>query len=191
MANPPCLALPLGVDRLSVPTYSPAIHVPNLNKLITNSYLGYELKEECLRLQRAGGTTTTSPPPSSSATALDKEAALPAAPDAVLVFADRVVAFDHVMGTVDLIAVVEAGGEGEAAGRAWLQETEARIRSLAMQEEEEEERRKEGEGGRLRFVPRVSPEEYMERVDRCLELIAAGETYEVRPWGLALLWCWW
>ena len=149
-------------------------------------YLGYELKEDCLRLQRAGGVVGEgdgSRGDSSSHSRDGGRAGLPAAPDAVLVYADRLLAFDHVKGTVDLVAVVPAGEE--AAGRAWLRETEARVRALAAATAvgiEEGEKEEEGPGPQLVFAPRVAPEEYKERVDRCLELIAAGETYEVCAW---------
>lgn len=85
---------------------------------------------------------------------------MPAAPDAVLVFADRVLAFDHVKGTVDLVAVVPTGGE--AAGVAWLRDTGARVRALAVaaagEEEVEEGEGEESEGGSSAGGD-VSPEE--------------------------------
>lgn len=204
-------------------------------------YLGYELKDDCLRLQRGQKDDD-------AANDVDKQRTEKGRgegegikgqegrciPDALLIFADRIIAFDHVRGTLDLIAVAASGKEvKEAEGKKqerlalrWLEETEAKvsllvdsvrmfayavdqilmeatlllcapcliqIRSLASSNiskhhhHQQQEQivpiiDKEGEDTitpLLNFKPLVTPAEYMSRVDKCLELITAGETYEV------------
>lgn len=73
-------------------------------------YLGYELKAEC------GGTA----------------AHQSSTPDAAFWFADQLIAVDHQLGDVFLLALYDSSMEAGVAGAdSWLQQTEARIRQLA------------------------------------------------------------
>jgi para-aminobenzoate synthetase len=199
-------------------------------------YFGYELKDDCVRLQRKGAAGSLEG--RDMVQLQEPEAGTEgggegggedepgATPDAAFVFADRIVAFDHVEGSVMVVAVVEMKGgseegEEEAAARAWLQVTEAKIRALGKSVEEQRRSQRPVGAERsakeafpapardlgssahspsfppsplpsllpsppsprplpsLSFAPLVTPLEYKDRVDRCMELIAAGETYEV------------
>ncbi len=70
-------------------------------------YLGYELKADC------GGRLAHRSPH----------------PDATLVFADRLLAFDHELGHTYLLALAEAGEDGRA--EAWIEETAAALGAAA------------------------------------------------------------
>ncbi|MGW7002556.1 aminodeoxychorismate synthase component I [Streptomyces sp. NPDC054933] len=114
-------------------------------------YLGYELKAEC------GGDRTHR----------SEE------PDAVMVFSDRALVFDHHEGTSYLLALAEDGEEG--AAREWLADTAERLDKIA-------DRQPRWAGsqeplGELRL--RHDREAYLELIDACQQEIAAGETYEV------------
>ncbi|HEX5145769.1 MAG TPA: aminodeoxychorismate synthase component I, partial [Conexibacter sp.] len=128
--------------------------------------LGYELKAEC------GGD---------AAHAAD-------GPDAAFVFADRFIAFDHERGDVWLVAL-EAH---DAPAAPWLEETAARLLRLARERDGNggppSPARADGGGGRAVEVegawpagcaPRHEDDAYLALVERCRQLIAAGETYEV------------
>src|SRR5205807_9475648 len=69
-------------------------------------YLGYELKAE------TGGAAAHQAP----------------TPDAALVFVDRMLVLDHEEGTSYLLAL--SAGDDDAGARAWLEETDARLRAL-------------------------------------------------------------
>jgi para-aminobenzoate synthetase len=134
-------------------------------------YLGYELKAEC------GGE---------AAHAGD-------APDAALVFADRFLAFDHEAGDVWVVAL-EAH---DAPAAAWLDEMTIRLTALAHGGEADGDGAANGGppspidadgGGRAVEVeaawpagclPRHDDDAYLALIERCQELIRAGETYEV------------
>ncbi|MFD6529611.1 aminodeoxychorismate synthase component I [Streptomyces sp. NPDC060184] len=114
-------------------------------------YLGYELKAEC------GGRLAHQAPE----------------PDAAMIFADRAVVFDHHSRVTYLLALVEDGQHGEAV--RWLRDTRTALEKLR------------GRSPRLISHP-VPPAEvtlrhdraaYLGLVDRALEEIAAGESYEV------------
>ena len=139
-------------------------------------YLGYELKAE------TGGRDAHRSP----------------YPDASMIFADRAITFDHETGAVYLLALAEAGREGEPT--AWLDETERRLAAL-----EPKPRPALGPGGtalrpagtalrpagtalgpagtalgaagpaRLRHAPAA----YLDKIAECQRRIRAGETYEV------------
>jgi para-aminobenzoate synthetase len=114
-------------------------------------YLGYELKAEC-----GGDRVHTS-----------------AQPDAMMVFADRAVVFDHGSWTTYLLAL-SSDGDGEDA-RAWLRDTAATLTSLVGQLPAPVED--------LPPLPEVhirhDREQYLKLIDACNEAIVAGETYEV------------
>ncbi|MGW0856604.1 aminodeoxychorismate synthase component I [Streptomyces sp. NPDC002690] len=114
-------------------------------------YLGYELKAE------SGG----------------RMAHGSAEPDAVMVFGDRALVFDHATGITHLLALAEEGEQDQALG--WLEETAGRLA-----------------GPVGRGAPHPGPPEpldalrmrhdrtaYLGLFDVCQEEIAAGETYEI------------
>ncbi|MGW5051699.1 aminodeoxychorismate synthase component I [Actinokineospora sp. NPDC004072] len=108
-------------------------------------YLGYELKAE------TGGARAHASPD----------------PDAALVFADRVIAFDHHTGEIHLLALDSADAE------QWLDDTSARLLTLSPLPEPDP-------------LPPVGPltarhdrATYLDMIDSCLAAIQAGETYEV------------
>ncbi|MDB5071555.1 MAG: p-aminobenzoic acid synthase [Candidatus Eremiobacteraeota bacterium] len=93
-------------------------------------------------------------------------------PDGMWLLADRVLAFDHERGTVHAIAL--AHEDDDDACRAWLDEIEANVRAIPA-------------------APPVAAapletvvlqldrtrSEYLSDVERCLEEIRAGESYEI------------
>ena len=125
-------------------------------------WLGYELKAEC------GGEAA-------------HESSLP---DAALVFADRMLAFDHAERCTHLLALAEPGDEMEA--ERWLDATAERLVRLPsepMDRKEEPELRFRSIGGESEgsvALPLARPHErYLEEIAECQRLLAAGETYEV------------
>jgi para-aminobenzoate synthetase len=124
-------------------------------------YLGYELKADC------GGAPAHSSPH----------------PDAALLFADRLVAFDHERGHTYLLCLGE-GGEDDAS-EAWLAATAALLEGLPPCD-----RRARSVGGGPSIGDEGSPpgheprlarsrERYLEDIAACKEKLAAGESYEV------------
>ena len=114
-------------------------------------YFGYELKAEC------GGEVGHRSP----------------YPDAAFLFADRVIAFDHVEGCVYLVCLVEVGGE-EQAGR-WIEAMGERLASLPAVEEVDLEERLEASDFEL-VRDRAG---YLEDIEECQRLLMEGESYEV------------
>lgn len=114
--------------------------------------LGYELKAEC-----GGARAHRSPEP-----------------DAAMIFADRAVVLDHLLGTTHLLALAE--NDDETSATAWLDSTAARLERLAP-------------GTPPLLEPFYNPltairlrhdrDAYLALIDRCQEEIRAGETYEV------------
>ena len=140
-------------------------------------YLGYELRAEC------GGTARRSPHP-----------------DLALLLADRVVALDHERGDAYLLCLHEPGGEGDA--RAWLRATAARVEEIAAahpagaapgagsaEAGSEASAAAPGAGSveaAAPLPPAAEPlrlarsrERYLADIERCQELLAAGESYEI------------
>jgi para-aminobenzoate synthetase len=113
-------------------------------------YLGYELKQEC------GGTA-----PHRSAQ-----------PDALLVFADRFLAFDHVAREIYLVALHE---EGSASPEAWFDAMQEGLGRLGVPPPPEHGDQKEP----VIFQLQHGRSEYLKRIDEALKQIQAGETYEV------------
>ena len=124
-------------------------------------YLGYELKAE------TGG-----------------EAAHCAdTPDAALVFADRMLAIDHLEGACYLLALSTPDTENEA--RSWLAETAERLADLPSWEPP----RKPTNGRKLidmtdssvsdAVIPRHTRSAYLARIEDCLREINEGESYEI------------
>jgi para-aminobenzoate synthetase len=116
-------------------------------------YLGYELKAEC-----DGARVHRSPDP-----------------DAVLIFADRGLAFDHHTGEIYLLAL-------DAPGSAsWLAGTADRLRAVAGRAPAPVVA-----GVEVRdLVLRHSRDDYLKLVDTCLEAISSGESYEICLTNLA------
>jgi para-aminobenzoate synthetase len=122
-------------------------------------YLGYELKAE------TGGDARHSA----------------ATPDAALVFADRMLAIDHLGQTAYLLAL--GTPETEAEARSWLDETAERLAALPG------ESPRPAAGRKLvdmtdpsvtdAVVARHSRLAYLARVDECLREITDGESYEI------------
>jgi para-aminobenzoate synthetase len=126
-------------------------------------YLGYELKAEC------GG----------------KAAHSASTPDAALVFADRLIAFDHQEGHTYLLALTTlppelhqilglAGREFDAVrvAEGWIEETERRLRALPPLPDPEPQ-------GPVELRARRSRERYLDDIAACKRYLAAGDSYEI------------
>jgi len=117
-------------------------------------WLGYELKADC------GGDAAHESP----------------LPDAALIFAARLIAFDHAERRVYLLCLAEPGGTEEA--ERWLAATADRLASLPPLEESL------GPSGPIvghSVEPRLArPRElYLEEIEECRRRLAEGESYEV------------
>jgi para-aminobenzoate synthetase len=127
-------------------------------------YLGYELKAEC------GG----------------ERAHDSALPDAALIFADRLLAFDHEKHHAYLLCIYEQGGEEQA--EEWLSETEKQL-SACLPEQATSGTAEEGpfepprrcSNDPCSAVPvwARSRQRYLADIAECQRLLAEGETYEV------------
>lgn len=113
-------------------------------------WLGYELKSEC------GGDAAHDSP----------------LPDAALIFADRMIAFDHVERHTYLLCLAETGATEDA--ECWLSDTAARLGSLPPLDE-----LPGSAGDPVEFRLARSREPYLGEIDECKRLLAEGETYEV------------
>jgi para-aminobenzoate synthetase len=110
-------------------------------------------------------------------------------PDAWFIFADRLIAFDHVDNSVHLIAIEkpEQISEEEEANSAWLSNTARVIRSSRVIRESEQGLPRCGPPltalfgcqGPLRFYLERGRSSYEADIARCLELIGEGESYEI------------
>jgi para-aminobenzoate synthetase len=117
-------------------------------------YFGYELKADC-----------------------EGEAAHESAqPDAAFVFADRLIAFDHLERCAYLLCLT--GAEHAEAGERWLSETGRRLTSLPAIAESDPQGHTAPEQP-VEFRLSRSHPEYIEDIARCKELLIAGETYEI------------
>ncbi|HWN73011.1 MAG TPA: anthranilate synthase component I family protein, partial [Solirubrobacterales bacterium] len=112
-------------------------------------YLGYELKAECEPI--AG-------PPAE-------------APDAALIFADRLVAIDHEAERTYLLALDEGGG---SSAERWFDETSATLSALELLEDTDQLPAED-----LELELERSRDRYLEDIAACRRYLAAGETYEV------------
>lgn len=103
-----------------------------------------------------------------------------AAPDALLFFADRLLAVDHASGDAFALALLPRSGAGAAETEAWLAEAAARVAAVAAAPPAPPAW---GEAAReaapAALAARREREAYCADVRACLEAIAAGETYEV------------
>jgi para-aminobenzoate synthetase len=116
-------------------------------------YFGYELKADC------GGNDAHSS----------------SMPDASFVFADRLIAFDHLERCTYVLCLAEPGG-AEQADR-WIAETCVALAAAAPVEDPE------WDGGELElpvdFRLSRSHERYLEDIATCKQRLTEGETYEI------------
>jgi aminodeoxychorismate synthase component I len=114
-------------------------------------YLGYELKADC-----------------------DGHAAHNAStPDAAFIFADRLIAFDHLAGHTYLVCLATELEPGER----WIGETSERLASLPTLDEPGLDARDAAEPRGFRMAR--SRERYLDDIAACKRRLTAGETYEV------------
>jgi para-aminobenzoate synthetase len=163
-------------DRLAGELDGPAPAGPELPFEFRGGFagwLGYELKAEC------GGDAA-------HASSL---------PDAFLIFAARMVAFDHAERRTYLLALAESGDETDA--ERWLAETARRLDSSPVAQREvpfgsvASERNRATGKGRPGLAAQLKPaklgsarlgrsqERYLAEIAECRRLLAEGETYEV------------
>ena len=117
-------------------------------------YLGYELKADCEGSDAHASTM----------------------PDAFFVFADRMIAFDHVEGATYVLGICERG-ECEETDR-WLAETSLRLASLPpIAEPEWSEVATEREPVRFRLAR--SHRQYLDDIAECKRQLIDGESYEI------------
>jgi para-aminobenzoate synthetase len=116
-------------------------------------YLGYELKREC----GAGFAYEA------------------ATPDAYFLFADRLIAIDHLAAVTYLVCLVPAGN-GADESECWFDATEAHLRRVAAGRGAPSPDRPETAIA-LRY--QHSPPEYLELIERCLHELRRGESYEI------------
>jgi len=126
-------------------------------------YLGYELKADC------GGRLAHRSPH----------------PDATLVFADRLLAFDHELGHTYLLALAGAGEVGRA--EAWIEETAAALEGLGAEASGAGDdpglaapglgSKRPSVGGDLRFAR--SRRRYLDDIAACETHLLEGESYEL------------
>ncbi|WP_375743981.1 aminodeoxychorismate synthase component I [Corallococcus interemptor] len=113
-------------------------------------HLGYELKHDC------GASAPHASP----------------APDASLILADRLLAWDHLERTVYLVAL--APEDESAQVQAWFDATESSLRALPPLAPFEP-----GPGAPFPVRLARDRETYLADIQRCLEQLHEGETYEV------------
>jgi para-aminobenzoate synthetase len=114
-------------------------------------YLGYELKREC-----GAGFAYKS-----------------ATPDAYFLFADRLIAIDHLAAVTYLVCLAPAGDSADESER-WFDAIEAHLRRVAA-------------GPAAPARPEIaiptryqhSPPEYLKLIERCLHELRRGESYEI------------
>jgi para-aminobenzoate synthetase len=109
-------------------------------------YLGYELKADC------GGERAHSSP----------------LPDAAFVFADRMLAFDHLLGHTYLLCLAEP--EGTAAADVWLDATAERLAGPVAAA---------GPPAATEFQLTRSRQPYLDDIAECKRLLREGESYEI------------
>jgi len=115
-------------------------------------YFGYELKADCE----------------------GSDAHRSEMPDAAFVFADRLIAFDHLERCTYVLCLTEPDGVEE--GQRWIAETSLRLASLPPLTEPAWEGAGEGEA---RFRLSRSHRQYIEDIETCKQRLIEGETYEV------------
>jgi para-aminobenzoate synthetase len=114
-------------------------------------YLGYELKAEC-------GSTLAQRSPD---------------PDALLLFADRLIAYDHGADEAHVICLATPEGHDDAA--RWAELVAARLRRIRAAAPPDPVDR----GGCTTFELRRPAADYLRDVESCQRYLAAGESYEI------------
>ncbi|MGV1047642.1 MAG: aminodeoxychorismate synthase component I [Solirubrobacterales bacterium] len=117
-------------------------------------YFGYELKADC------GGS----------------KAHRSTMPDAAFVFADRMIAFDHLEGTTYVLAVAPRDRLEEAD--RWIAETSLRLASLP-EIAEPEWSETAGERGPVDFRLARGHQQYLDDIAECKRQLIDGESYEI------------
>jgi para-aminobenzoate synthetase len=118
-------------------------------------YFGYELKADC-----GGGDTHRS-----------------AQPDAAFVFADRLVAFDHVEQCTYALCLHEPGGEEEA--ERWIAATSLRLASLPEVAEPDWAGGGAAAHEPVEFRLSRSHRQYLDDIAECRRCLLEGESYEI------------
>jgi para-aminobenzoate synthetase len=116
-------------------------------------YFGYELKADC-----EGADAHRS-----------------SMPDAAFVFADRMIAFDHVEQCTYVLCLTEPGRA--EAGDRWIAETSLRLASLPEIREPEWDGASAGEP--TAFGLSRSHQQYLQDIATCKQRLIEGETYEI------------
>jgi para-aminobenzoate synthetase len=116
-------------------------------------YLGYELKREC-----GAGFAYKS-----------------ATPDAYFLFADRLIAIDHLAAVTYLVCIAPVADSADQS-ECWFDSIEAHLRRLAARPAAPEPARPEIPIP-LRY--QHSPPEYLKLIERCLRELRDGESYEI------------
>jgi len=116
-------------------------------------YFGYELKADC---QGSDAHRSTMP-------------------DAAFVFADRLIAFDHLERCTYVLCVTEPGGVEEA--ERWIAETSVRLASLAPLGAPERDGAGQEEPTAFRLSR--SHHQYLDDIATCKRRLIEGETYEI------------
>ena len=117
-------------------------------------YFGYELKADC------DGD-------------LPYEAATP---DAAFVFADRLIAFDHLEGATYVLCLTDPASEAD--GERWIRETSLRLAALPpITDPDWEELSRESEPAEFRLSR--SHEQYLDDIARVKQYLTDGDSYEV------------
>jgi len=119
-------------------------------------YLGYELKADC-----------------------EGEAAHASAmPDAAFVFADRLIAFDHVERTTYVLCVADPDGLED--GERWIRDTSLRLVSLPPVDVPDWERLSAERGDApVDFRLSRSHQQYLDDIAACKQALIDGESYEI------------
>ncbi len=117
-------------------------------------YFGYELKADC-----EGSRTHQS-----------------SMPDAAFLFADRLIAFDHLEQCTYVLCVTEADGAEEA--ERWIAETSLRLASLPPVSDQEWGESSTG-AGPIEFRLSRSHQQYLDDIGTCKQRLIEGETYEI------------
>ncbi|HEX3910825.1 MAG TPA: aminodeoxychorismate synthase component I [Solirubrobacteraceae bacterium] len=116
-------------------------------------YFGYELKADCE----------------------GRNAHRSSMPDAAFVFADRLIAFDHLEQCTYVLCLVEPG-EAEQGDR-WIAETSLRLASLAPLSAPDRDGAAPSEP--VAFELSRSHEQYLQDIATCKQRLTEGETYEI------------
>lgn len=117
-------------------------------------------------------------------------------PDAWLVFADRIVMFDHQRDEILLVALVlndSHGQDEEKRAYDWFDSMKTKLKALSLTQQRTIVDEKSNEnicntsngrngprlGAKLKFTPDRSRNEYLSDISECLSAIRAGESYEI------------